>query len=69
MANTKKQARQEGAAKRLDAQLASGVKKTTVVETNFAGISKKKDVTIPLTEHDKKRIVKERAVLKDRTGK
>lgn len=65
MASTKKQARQESAAKRLDAQLAGGVKPEK--QKDFAGITK--TVTVPLTEQDINRIRKERAVLKDRTGK
>lgn len=65
MANTKKQARQERAAKRLDAQLASGVRNIRI--SNWAGVLT--HVTEPLTEKNIARIKKERAILKERTGK
>lgn len=65
MVNTMKLKRQERAAERLDAQLKSGVKPEK--QKNFAGIST--TVMVPLTESDLKRINKERAVLKVRTGK
>lgn len=59
---TKKQERQEGAAKRLDAQLLSGVK-----PAGSTGVLK--GTLISLTDHDIARIKKERAVLRERTGK
>jgi hypothetical protein len=62
MANTRKQTRQISAAKRLDAQLESGVKPGNAKET--AG--KLNNPMVPLTDKDVERIKHERFILKQK---
>lgn len=58
--------RRKGVLARLRKQLVDGVKNATVVETNFAGITKKKTQLLPLTEADRTRISKEIKILEGR---
>ena len=58
--------RRKGVAARLKKQLKDGVKNAVVTETNFAGIVKRKQASLPLTETDVIRINKEISTLENR---
>lgn len=62
MSLTKKLERRKGALVRLEAQLKSGVKPVAQVKNEFVAYGTKE----PLDDHDKKRIQREIATLKER---